>query len=64
MFYARIVARHRPSLINIKALEAMPLDKRLDTIFTVFEEKLDLFANITQEDTRKHEFHFEEHCWK
>ena len=62
MFYARIVARHRPSLINIKALEAMPLDKRLDTIFTVFEEKLDLFANLTHQDTRKLVFHFEKQC--
>lgn len=53
MFYARIVARHRPSLINLKALEGMPLDKRLDTIFTVFEEKLDLFVLFTILSTHK-----------
>ena len=60
MFYARIVARHRPSLINLKSLETMPLDKRLDTIFTVFEEKLDLFAIFTTPE-HKQRFHFARH---
>ena len=46
MNYARIVAKHRPALINFAALEHMPLDKRLDTIFTIFEEKLDLFVLV------------------
>ena len=47
MNYARIVAKHRPALINFAALESMPLDKRLDAIFTIFEEKLDLFAHLS-----------------
>ena len=46
MYYARIIAKHRPALVNMKALEAMKLDKRLDSLFTVFEEKLDLFVLI------------------
>ena len=45
MYYAKIISKHRPALVNMKSLEAMDLDKRLDTLFTVFEEKLDLFVS-------------------
>jgi len=50
MLYARIIAQHRPALVNMKALESMDLDKRLDTLFTVFEEKLDLVPILDDED--------------